>query len=107
MSKAEAIRVGLRGVALALPAAGFRPDPAGVAHAPWRVMPWDALPRGPRALGPNAAASLALSQSFVERLELSDVLDDPGAAAAPYAPLALSGYLEERSPRSGIPVVAC
>ena len=94
------------GVTLTLPTVDFRPDPAGVAHAPWRVMPWAALPRRLRELGPAAATGLSLSQSVVERLELPMVFDYPGAAAAPYAPAALTDYLEACAPRPGVAVVA-
>ena len=94
------------GVTLSLPAMGFRPDPAGVAHAPWRDMPWSALPQGPRKLAPAVAPGLMLSQSVVDRLALTTVLDAPGATAAPYEPAALADYLAGRRPRPEMTVVA-
>lgn len=89
------------GLAFAAPDAAFRPDPAGVAHAPWRHWPWNQLPSRPRQLGPG----LGLARSLVERLALPEVLDQPGADPAPYAPVALRAYLEGRAPRPGVPIV--
>ena len=93
----------LRAVGVALagePAAPFRPDAAGVAHAPWDASPWDKLPTCPRSFPPG----LVLSQSVIDRLALRTVLDHPGAAAAPYWPASLGGYLTTPGPRADISV---
>lgn len=89
------------GVVVGPPTAPFRPDAAGVAHAPWRDMPWRALPSGPRML----RAGLTVSQSLADRLALQEVIDYPGAAAAPYAPTALGAYMTGRTLDPSVQIV--
>ena len=89
------------GVTFSPPPAEFRPDPAGVAHAPWDEFPWDKLGTQARNLPPG----LALAGSVVDRLTLPAVLDRPGAVPAPYAPIALGAYVTGRKPIAGVPIV--
>ena len=58
------------------------PDPAGVAHKPWRHGPWVALPQGPRTF----PAGLSQDASIAARQAAGPVLADPGEAPAPYQP---------------------
>lgn len=89
------------GLAVAPPAAPFFPDPAGVAHAPWDMPPWDTLPARPRAF----PSGLSLSRSVAERLALPEILDSPGANPTSYWPIALGAYLMTPGPRPNISVV--
>lgn len=88
------------GVVAGPPAAPFRPDAAGVAHAPWRDMPWRELASGPREL----RAGLTVSQSLGDRLALQEVIEYPGAAPAPYAPAALGAYMTGRALKASVPI---
>ena len=89
------------GVRFSAPDRDFRPDKAGVAHAPWRAFPWNQMDPQPRHL----PAGLALSQSVLDRLALPVVFDYPGAPATLYNPAALGAYLAGRSIKSDVPIV--
>ena len=62
-----------------------QPDPAGVAHKPWRHGPWVALPQSPRAF----TSGVELDASIDARRAAGPVVADPGEAPAPYRPVNL------------------
>ncbi len=57
-----------------------RPDPAGVAHMPWRYPPYDVLPQGPRFFPPYVHEH----PSVAARRAAGPVVPDPGLAPVPY-----------------------
>lgn len=77
------------------------PDPRGIAHEPWLRLPWDVLPRGPRAF----PAGLCLSQFVIDRINGSPVVAQPQTAAAPYAPTNLLAYLNGNAAAPGVIIV--
>jgi uncharacterized protein (DUF2235 family) len=85
----------------ATPAITPHPDPRGTAHEPWLQLPWDVLPRGPRAF----PAGLCLSQCVIDRINDGPVLAEPQAPAAPYAPANLTAYLNGNAAAPGVIVV--
>ncbi len=70
-----------RGVRFA-PSPTFPPhaNPLGIAHQPWRQLPYSLLPFGPRALPPTLAEATAVGQ----RRSGGPVQADPSLPAAPY-----------------------
>lgn len=84
-----------------MPAIMPHPDPRGTAHEPWLQLPWDVLPRGPRAF----PAGLCLSQGVIDRINGGPVLAEPQAPATPYAPANLTAYLKGNAAAPGVILV--
>jgi uncharacterized protein (DUF2235 family) len=82
----------------ATPAVTPHPDPRGTAHEPWLHLPWNVLPRGPRAF----PAGLSLSQCVIDRINGSPVVAEPQTAAVPYAPANLAAYLNGKAAAPGV-----
>lgn len=63
---------------------GLQPDPAGVAHQPWKHLPWS-LPMFP-CLCRKFPAGMFVNSAVGGRMAASAVIADPGKAAAKYVP---------------------
>lgn len=82
------------------PTVKLKPDPCGVAHAPWDKVPWNLLPNGQRAF----PAGLAVHRSVLDRLGGGDRLRAAGLAA--YEPASLAeAYLSGVQLRQGVRIV--
>jgi uncharacterized protein (DUF2235 family) len=62
-----------------------RPNPAGVAHAPWLHFPWNALPRSPRVFS-DYLATHCQDASIDAREHAGPVRADPTLNASIYSP---------------------
>jgi hypothetical protein len=61
----------------------FKPDPRGASHKPWLHAPFHVGPRSPRTFEGTAIAEHRAVQA---RIDAGPVVQEPGEAAAPYAP---------------------
>lgn len=86
----------LRVAFAATPEVTPRPDPCGVAHAPWSEPPWNLLLSGPRAFPPG----LVVHQSVRDRLDCGNRL-----AQGPYDPASLTGtYVAAGKLKDGVTI---
>jgi uncharacterized protein (DUF2235 family) len=83
---------------LATPAYAATPNPAGVSHQPWTILPWPALPQSAR-LFPDG---LCLSKCLIGRL--GPITVTPGTSV-PYNPGNLARYLNGLNAADGVTVV--
>lgn len=62
-----------------------KPDPTGIAHAPWLSAPWNSLPRITRKF-PDTLVKQFEDPSVDARRRAGPVKDDPSLQASPYLP---------------------
>ena len=81
----------------------IQPDALAPAHQPWIKPPWDGLPRLPE--GRVFPTGLLLHRSVLERISGGDVMADPSATPAPYAPPNLGSYVARAQTLPGVQIV--
>jgi uncharacterized protein (DUF2235 family) len=84
------------------PTYASRPDARGMAHRPWLVLPWTALPCSSRVF----PAGLGLSRSVVDRIAAGNVPVEGEGMLVPYRPINLSAYVAGQGAAPGVIVVA-